>query len=84
MLSGVAFDRLQARFVNVTRKLTLDTLRPLPLFLGVSGPAFCFAPDGEPTLKGIGSHSFVLTITRLYCSLHAADIPETNGQIINS
>ena len=84
VLSGVAFDRLQARFVNVTRKLTLDTLRPLPLFLGVSGPSFCFAPDGEPTLKGIGSHSFVLTITRLYCSLHAADIPETNGQIINS
>mmetsp|Transcript_29230 Transcript_29230/g.66616 ORF Transcript_29230/g.66616 Transcript_29230/m.66616 type:complete len:272 (+) Transcript_29230:283-1098(+) len=45
VLSGAAFDRLQARFTNVTTKLTLDTLRPLPLFIGVSGPAFCFAPD---------------------------------------
>lgn len=45
MLSGAAFDRMQARLMNFTTKLTLDTLRPLPLFLGVSGPAFCFAPD---------------------------------------
>ena len=28
-----------------TSKLTLDTLRPLPLFLGVTGPSFCFAAD---------------------------------------
>lgn len=47
VLSGAAFDRMQARLMNFTTKLTLDTLRPLPLFLGVSGPAFCFAPDGE-------------------------------------
>lgn len=48
VLSGTALDRLRARFVNFTSRLTLDTLRPLPLFLGMSqssGPSFCFSAE---------------------------------------
>lgn len=25
--------------------MTLDTIRPLPVFLGITGPSMCFAPD---------------------------------------
>jgi len=33
-------------------RLTMDTLRPLPVFLGITGPAFCFAPQAftPPTI----------------------------------
>lgn len=31
--------------IQSTSKLTMDTLRPLPLFLGVTGPSFCIAAD---------------------------------------
>lgn len=35
-------------------RVTLDTVRPLPMFLGVSGPSFCFAPDAfTPPVKKI-------------------------------
>mmetsp|Transcript_2164 Transcript_2164/g.3882 ORF Transcript_2164/g.3882 Transcript_2164/m.3882 type:complete len:278 (-) Transcript_2164:373-1206(-) len=45
VISGAAIDRVRARFVSFTSKLTMDTLRPLPLFMGVTGPSFCFAAD---------------------------------------
>lgn len=45
VISGAAIDRVRARFVSFTSKLSLDTLRPLPLFLGLTGPSFCIAAD---------------------------------------
>lgn len=45
VISGAAIDRARARFVSFTSKLSMDTLRPLPLFLGVTGPSFCIAAD---------------------------------------
>ncbi|KAL7532427.1 hypothetical protein ACHAXR_007061 [Thalassiosira sp. AJA248-18] len=45
VISGAAIDRVRARFVSFTSKLTVDNLRPLPLFLGLTGPSFCIAAD---------------------------------------
>lgn len=45
VISGAAIDRVRARFVSFTSRLTMDTLRPLPLFLGLTGPSFCIAAD---------------------------------------
>jgi len=45
VISGAAIDRLRARIISFTSKLTMDTLRPLPLFLGLSGPSLCIAAD---------------------------------------
>mmetsp|Transcript_13312 Transcript_13312/g.25425 ORF Transcript_13312/g.25425 Transcript_13312/m.25425 type:complete len:280 (+) Transcript_13312:46-885(+) len=45
VISGAAIDRVMARMTSFTSKLTMDTLRPLPLFLGVSGPSLCIAAD---------------------------------------
>ncbi|KAL7553400.1 hypothetical protein ACHAWF_016681 [Thalassiosira exigua] len=45
VLSGAALDRVRARFVSFTSKLTMDRLRPLPLFLGLTGHSFCIAAD---------------------------------------
>ena len=28
-----------------TDRVTMDTIRPLPIFLGITGPSMCFAPD---------------------------------------
>ena len=28
-----------------TDRVTMDTIRPLPIFLGITGPSLCFAPD---------------------------------------
>eukprot|EP00529_Nitzschia_sp_RCC80_P042460 CAMPEP_0113474018 /NCGR_PEP_ID=MMETSP0014_2-20120614/18356_1 /TAXON_ID=2857 /ORGANISM="Nitzschia sp." /LENGTH=43 /DNA_ID=CAMNT_0000366829 /DNA_START=33 /DNA_END=160 /DNA_ORIENTATION=- /assembly_acc=CAM_ASM_000159 len=36
----------------------MDTVRPLPTFLGISGPSFCFAPDAfTPPVKKIDKSS---------------------------
>jgi len=32
-------------FSQCKDRITVDTLRPLPVFLGITGPAFCFAPQ---------------------------------------
>jgi len=48
VISGAAIDRAMARVGTFTSKLTMDTLRPLPLFMGVTtgqSPSFCFAAD---------------------------------------
>eukprot|EP00568_Trieres_chinensis_P001195 CAMPEP_0183309494 /NCGR_PEP_ID=MMETSP0160_2-20130417/25377_1 /TAXON_ID=2839 ORGANISM="Odontella Sinensis, Strain Grunow 1884" /NCGR_SAMPLE_ID=MMETSP0160_2 /ASSEMBLY_ACC=CAM_ASM_000250 /LENGTH=243 /DNA_ID=CAMNT_0025473533 /DNA_START=27 /DNA_END=758 /DNA_ORIENTATION=- len=34
-----------AALTRCGHRITLDTLRPLPLFLGVTGPAFCLSPE---------------------------------------
>jgi hypothetical protein len=34
-----------SRLEKYRDRINMETLRPLPLFLGVSGPSFCFAPD---------------------------------------
>mmetsp|Transcript_19779 Transcript_19779/g.22911 ORF Transcript_19779/g.22911 Transcript_19779/m.22911 type:complete len:242 (+) Transcript_19779:120-845(+) len=36
---------LKARFDKHKDRVSLDTIRPLPTFLGITGPSFCFAPD---------------------------------------
>ncbi|KAL9181411.1 hypothetical protein ACHAXT_010216 [Thalassiosira profunda] len=45
VISGAALDRVRARASSFTSRLTMDTLRPLPQFLGVTGPSFCIAAD---------------------------------------
>jgi len=45
VISGAAIDRVRARFVSFTSRLTMETLRPLPLFLGVTGPNLCISAD---------------------------------------
>jgi len=47
VISGAAIDRAMAKIGTFTSKLTMDTLRPLPLFMGVTtgSPSFCFAAD---------------------------------------
>mmetsp|Transcript_23497 Transcript_23497/g.49702 ORF Transcript_23497/g.49702 Transcript_23497/m.49702 type:complete len:280 (-) Transcript_23497:239-1078(-) len=45
VISGAAIDRVRARFVSFTSRLTMDTLRPLHLFMGVTGPSLCFSAD---------------------------------------
>lgn len=30
---------------KVKERVTIDTIRPLPVFLGITGPSLCFAPD---------------------------------------
>lgn len=43
------FDKFRSFLVALLsrwqERITLDTLRPLPIFLGVSGPAFCLSPE---------------------------------------
>mmetsp|Transcript_3141 Transcript_3141/g.4580 ORF Transcript_3141/g.4580 Transcript_3141/m.4580 type:complete len:259 (+) Transcript_3141:171-947(+) len=36
---------LMASASKITDRVTLDTIRPLPVFLGISGPSLCFAPN---------------------------------------
>lgn len=33
------------RLSKYRARINLDTIRPLPIFLGISGPSFCLAPD---------------------------------------
>lgn len=45
---------LTASLTKYTDRVTLDTVRPLPTFLGISGPSMCLAPDAfAPPLKKI-------------------------------
>mmetsp|Transcript_34231 Transcript_34231/g.63310 ORF Transcript_34231/g.63310 Transcript_34231/m.63310 type:complete len:239 (-) Transcript_34231:128-844(-) len=43
------FEKFRALLVSLLsrwqERITLDTLRPLPLFLGITGPAFCLSPE---------------------------------------
>ena len=42
------------RFSNVRSRVSLDTVRPLPMFVGFTGHAFCLAPDAfSPPAKKI-------------------------------
>lgn len=47
VISGTAIDRAMAKIGTFTSELTMDTLRPLPLFMGATTgpPSFCFAAD---------------------------------------
>ena len=45
VISGAALDRFRSRFFSFTSKINMDTLRPLPIFLGVTGPSFCIGAD---------------------------------------
>lgn len=36
---------IMAKFEKYRDRINMDTLRPLPVFLGVTGQSFCFAPD---------------------------------------
>lgn len=36
---------LMAKFSKYRDRINLETLRPLPIFLGITGPSFCIAPD---------------------------------------
>lgn len=74
VVSGAAIDRVRARFVSFTSKLTMDTLRPLPLFLGVSGPSLCIAADAfSPPIsltRQTDKSSLEKTISRLSRNLN--------------
>ena len=39
------YSNLNTRLSRWGGRITLDTLRPLPLFLGITGPAFCLSPE---------------------------------------
>ena len=45
VISGAVLDRVRARIFSFTSKINTHTLRPLPVFLGVSGPSFCIGSD---------------------------------------
>ena len=45
VISGAALDRMRARLFSFTSKINMNTLRPLPIFLGVTGPSFCIGAD---------------------------------------
>jgi len=45
VISGAALDRVRARIYSFTSKININTLRPLPVFLGVTGPSFCIGSD---------------------------------------
>eukprot|EP00984_Skeletonema_dohrnii_P009977 scaffold3846_cov127-Skeletonema_dohrnii-CCMP3373.AAC.10 len=45
VISGAALDRVRARIFSFTSKINIHTLRPLPVFLGVTGPSFCIGAD---------------------------------------
>lgn len=45
VISGAALDRVRARIYSFTSEINMNTLRPLPVFLGVTGPSFCIGAD---------------------------------------
>ena len=45
VISGAALDRVRARIFSFTSRINMNTLRPLPVFLGVTGPSFCIGAD---------------------------------------
>jgi len=45
-MSQYPFDSILISFFSQWKdRITLDTLRPLPVFFGITGPAFCMAPN---------------------------------------
>lgn len=45
VISGAALDRVRARILSFTSRINMNTLRPLPVFLGFTGPSFCIGAD---------------------------------------
>lgn len=45
VISGAALDRVRARIFSFTSRINMNTLRPLPIFLGFTGPSFCIGAD---------------------------------------
>lgn len=44
---------------RMSERVTIDTLRPLPMFLGISGPSFCLAAEAfNPPIKKVTKQSW--------------------------
>jgi len=51
-------------------KVTVESLRPLPLFLGITGPAFCLGPDAfTPPTKRLDKTTMEKVLSRLTLNL---------------
>ncbi len=55
VISGAALDRVRARIFSFTSKINIHTLRPLPVFLGFTGPSFCIGADAFSPPISFGS-----------------------------
>mmetsp|Transcript_20877 Transcript_20877/g.30577 ORF Transcript_20877/g.30577 Transcript_20877/m.30577 type:complete len:233 (-) Transcript_20877:73-771(-) len=54
-------------FPKYSSKITMDTMRPLPTFLGITGPSFCLAPDAfTPPTKKMDKNSAEKISQRIY------------------
>jgi hypothetical protein len=54
------------RFSRVTSRVSLDTVRPLPMFMGVTGQGLCFAPDAfTPPAKKLDKSTHEKIKTRM-------------------
>jgi len=49
-----------------SQKITMETIRPLPMFLGITGPSFCFSPEAfNPPSKKLDKSTFEKVKNRL-------------------
>ena len=54
----------------ISSRVTMDTVRPLPMFLGISGPSFCLSPEAfNPPIRKVDKSSPEKTKSRLKLNL---------------
>ena len=60
------FNRICLSFSSMRGRISLDTIRPLPMFIGISGHAFCFAPEAfSPPAKKLDKSTYEKVKSRI-------------------